>query len=112
MARTKSYTIPIYGIRFLLHACEDIQDDLIDFNVQSKNSNAVTLFEDNGKIHIFFSRNVDVGIIAHECKHAINMMYEHLGIKHDLENDEHECYLLGYFVNLTYKYLVKCNFLK
>jgi len=42
---------------------------------------------------------VTAGIIAHECVHAKNMLFEKIGFRPDVDNDEAEAYLMEYLVN-------------
>lgn len=42
---------------------------------------------------------IDPGLIAHECVHAKNMIFERAGIKNSLINDEPEAYLMRWLVN-------------
>lgn len=46
------------------------------------------------------------GIVAHECKHAVNIAMIQIGQKLDVDNDEFECYLLSYIVDKVYKHLI------
>lgn len=45
------------------------------------------------------------GIIAHECKHAVNILFKECKIKLDVDNDEIECYFLTWVVDFVYKNL-------
>ena len=49
------------------------------------------------------SENMSPGIIAHECKHAVNDLYQQIGARLDTENDEHECYLLMWYIDEVQK---------
>ncbi len=37
-------------------------------------------------------------VIAHECLHAIGLMYAHVGVKYDPENDEPFTYMQGVLI--------------
>lgn len=50
---------------------------------------------------------VSEGIIAHESLHAVNMLFERLGISYNNHNDEHAAYLLSWFVDTVTKYYKK-----
>lgn len=39
------------------------------------------------------------GDIAHECKHLVNFIFMNIDIELKKENDEAECYLLGWIVD-------------
>lgn len=45
------------------------------------------------------------GIIAHECKHALNAIFRYSRIDLDIHNDEPECYLLTWIVDFVHKHL-------
>lgn len=42
-------------------------------------------------------------IVAHEIVHAVNILFDKKGIKHDINNDEPQAYLTGYLTKLIYK---------
>jgi hypothetical protein len=50
-------------------------------------------------ILIFLKPTAKPGVIAHECKHAVNFIFKWHGQKLSLDNDEHECYLLDWMVD-------------
>ena len=45
--------------------------------------------------------------IAHESLHAVNSIFDELGIEYDLSNDEHAAYLVGYVAKCCWKVLQK-----
>lgn len=47
------------------------------------------------------------GDIAHECKHFVNFLFIDRGIKLDAENDEPECYMLGWAVDRFHEAIKK-----
>lgn len=49
--------------------------------------------------------NLTNGEIAHEAKHAVNEILLHIGASLDLNNDEHECYLLQWLIDEIDNYL-------
>lgn len=64
-------------------------------------------FEWDGIQHLVFdvSSNITPGIIAHECKHAVNNLFSLIKQHLDCYNDEAECYLLQWYVDHTYQFL-------
>lgn len=44
------------------------------------------------------SRNDKIATLAHECKHAINFIFDRYGQQLDANNDEIEAYTLGYLM--------------
>ncbi len=51
--------------------------------------------------------NVSYGAIAHDAKHLVNKIFKDRGICLDLNNDESECYLLGWIVNQIHLHINK-----
>ena len=53
---------------------------------------------------IWLIKDIDVGIIAHECAHVANMIFEEIGCAvPSWGNDEPYCYLLQWLVNKTHE---------
>jgi len=46
--------------------------------------------------------NMCAGTVAHEAKHIVNNLFSRVGIELDYDNDEAECYLLGWLVDVIY----------
>ena len=90
-----------------LHDAVDAVEDKINTKVADyefvKTMKALTFrYEtDSGapRIIIFLKPNTSPGIIAHECKHAINFVFAWVGVKLSTVNDESECYMLGWLVD-------------
>lgn len=56
--------------------------------------------------------SITPGIIAHECIHAKNMLFQSIGYKPKVKNDEAEAYLMEYLMNYTmnfYNKITKLN---
>ena len=49
------------------------------------------------------SDRVNHGVVAHECKHLLNMAYKHVGAELDVSDDEIECYFLQWIINAVYE---------
>jgi hypothetical protein len=77
-----------------------------DFDVKA--SDAKTIFC-NGHSMIYFSQaKPSPGLIAHEAFHAIETLFEHIGIEHNMDNSgEAWAYLLEYIVNY-----INCEIIK
>jgi hypothetical protein len=58
-------------------------------------------------ILIFLKPTAKPGIIAHECKHAVNFIFQWHGQKLSLDNDEHECYMLDWLVDQAHNSIKK-----
>lgn len=52
-----------------------------------------------------FDMNPSNKLIAHESVHLVNHLFEDWGIKLDLDNDEPQAYLTGWFVEQIDKFL-------
>lgn len=114
MIKTKVLTVPIYGDKFTLLLWGD------DSEVKEKYFN-LDVSETDGFIHNHNGKNYmgfrvckkkgylypTPGIIAHECKHAVNRIFGDIGQRLDVFNDEAECYLLGWFVNRVHEFTDK-----
>ena len=59
--------------------------------------------DDAGGRHYLIALTPDVshGAIAHESKHITNYIFSNIGAMLDPENDEPECYLLGWIVDFA-----------
>lgn len=106
-------TIPVYGSKFVVHHVDEdgLQwiSNVYGLNNESmsqpiENYDAITLLRGQ-RIIIVFIGKITPGIIAHECKHAVNQLFLLKGIALDRHNDEPECYLMCWFVNRVYEAL-------
>jgi hypothetical protein len=75
---------------------------------------AATCYTNNTKdgclrIVMAFTERTTPEIIAHESFHALNYLFEHDGIKHDLINDEQGAFILGWIVKQCHKHLTINN---
>lgn len=48
-----------------------------------------------------------VGNITHESLHAVNAIFNELGVEYSLTNDEHAAYMVGWVANCCWKALQK-----
>lgn len=105
-------TIPIYGGRWMIIFCDDIEKDIREkygIDRPMPFTNALTAWKGTKYSYLtaFNIREVTIGLIAHESKHLLNRIYLHNDIKLDLGNDEPECYLLSWLVNRIYENWMK-----
>lgn len=110
MIYKKKIKIPIYITSFTVF----FYDDIDELNKLFYKKDLVVSYEYNGWLA---TRNDDIyigfwikdnnyptaGTIAHEAKHLVNKIFQDIGQELDLENDEAECYLLGWIVDEIYK---------
>lgn len=88
-----------------------------DENNEPENYEAVTeacVKNSYFSVSIFMKPDLRHKDIAHECAHAVNMLFEHSGVKLSTSNDEPFCYTLGWVVGEVYKCLedfkkIKCT---
>lgn len=111
--RITKFKTPIYGTNVWIvvdksfYNAFDKIEDIIDIKLATpeeiKSIKAYTyayeMADGKYRIILFFKPTADAGIIAHESKHLINIIFAWHGVKLSLSNDEHECYLLGHIVN-------------
>lgn len=113
----KTVKIPIYccTLNLLYDKEKEVDEILNELNLNneddySENCEALT-FIHNEQYWIVFNKNITPGIIAHESKHLVNFIYLQIDANLSLNEDEFECYLLGYIVDLIHKF-VKENKIK
>ena len=57
-------------------------------------------------LYLCFS-SIDVREVSHECLHWVRMLYEHIWAEFvTWDNDEHQCYILGWLMWECNKFLV------
>lgn len=114
--KSKKIKIPIYGGNFtiiLFENDEELQNKFHDFEFNPPiNHFDGGVFEYKENPVICF-RNINhkgkkyptPGIIAHEAKHLLNLIFLDRGQELDLQNDEAECYFLGWLVDEIHNFL-------
>lgn len=62
---------------------------------------AAVSFLRNGNVQrvVFERPGLTFGIVAHEAKHLVNLVFDHICMQLDPNNDEAECYFLQWVVN-------------
>lgn len=96
----KKFSVPIYGGWLFVRVCEDLQGAVDDMGLEFKARGFVALSHQritkSGSRHysILLTPKISKGCIAHESKHIVNMIFTHVDVRLDLQNDEAECYLL------------------
>ena len=109
--------IPLYYANLVIIKTKDIKGVAIHYN-QIFKGNAVDYDFDGIEFCLPNKRGVtnyyvvvkpwvSSGSIAHEAKHVVNNIFRQRGIELDLNNDEPECYLLGWVVDQICKYIKK-----
>ena len=99
------FTIPIYNIPVVvLYKPTDKELSKYDIELHWEAMTRYTSY--NGKAHILmvFTKSPSVGLLAHECLHAVKDVFHTIG--HTTSEDhEEETYLLEYLVNEVNKCL-------
>lgn len=100
-------TVPIFNTNFTVVKYTDKNQlsDFIGARDVTKFDAFVTYINDD--IHVFFDTTnvISQGVIAHESKHIVNFIFKEIDYLIDMDNDEVECYLLGWVVNEINKFL-------
>lgn len=66
------------------------------------------VFEVGDDFHMYYNwESIRPGVVAHECKHLVNKIFERIGHQITTWADEPECYLLTYLVDKVYDELNK-----
>ena len=103
----KKIEVPLYGGYFHIHID---QTELLEkkYGLKWISEYDAIAFTRGHHHHVCFeSKDITPGIIAHECKHALNDIFRYSGVKLDIDNDETECYLLGWLVNRVQEFINK-----
>lgn len=105
--KTNVWLIICDNIKNAIEAVEDQLDERIATPATKRSALAYTYgYEDHKgtkKILIFLKHNASPGVIAHEIKHSINIIFSWHGVRLSLVNDEPECYYLSDFVDTTHR---------
>jgi len=117
----KFTTLPIYHQRLSLVFDDNTDDMEVTFTEDSISkteilerkelyAHALMLEEDNDIVFtIVLNFNnltpITTGTVIHEIVHIKNMIYGYLGMVNDLENDEHEAYIVEWITNWVFSQL-------
>lgn len=113
----RKYRVPAYRTRLWVIVSKSVAqgiekvEDLIDHRIinpeQVRSTKAyMYAFEDHkGRYHVlcFYKHTAKPGEIAHEAKHALNIVFKWHGVKLSLVNDEPECYYLEWLVDRIFQ---------
>jgi len=116
----KTFNVPLYGGTFVVVFTSD-KDPYNAAKKFFKHDNkeligckAATLISKNydNEYPIILSSIATDGSIAHECLHAVSLIFNYSGITADINNDEPAAYLIGWLVDRVYECYDKFNKLK
>lgn len=106
----KTIKVPILNCNIIvqqektLEACVDTSGIKLDTGVDGFHALTVNIGGRNTAV-MFNETHCTPSIIAHEAKHVVNYIFTDIGYKLDNDNDEMECYFLGWVVDQLHKYL-------
>ena len=98
----KVFDVPIYGGKLIVIVASDLQAEVdktgIEFNTHGFYALSHQRKTSSGKREYMVILKPDIGksCIAHEAKHIVNMVFNHVDVRLDVINDEPECYFLGW----------------
>jgi len=106
MVLQKRIIVPLYNVQLVVYYGEYKElkkiNDSLGYNEFLESSFGKSFWNvETNRFRLFLrsEENISVGTIAHECKHIVNYIFDARGIKLDTDNDEPECYLLGWLVD-------------
>ena len=108
----KKYTVPLYDfMSYRVVFTDKPKKYERKFGIEFPKNTASCVKKGNNIYLILnlkdFSEEDIYDVLAHECVHAKNYVFSAAGIKPDVDNDEPEAYLVGWFMNKTVKELNK-----
>lgn len=102
--------VPIYyGELHVIISDDFTKHGRFDKSVNDYKAIATTIGESKWGIFINPKHINEHSVIAHEALHIVGYIFESIKCKMDLDNDEPQCYLLGWVVEQTYKAIKKYN---
>lgn len=106
------FKIPLYPGKLIVIKADDLQPILDKYGLKADASKygAFTFNKyknDVFRCYVLFSNDFDASLIAHESVHVVNFIYESIGAKLDVVNDEPQAYLTGWVFDKIYKTLNK-----
>ena len=94
----RKLNIPIFDLTLNVIVTDSIEDYADKYNIEFEHTDAEAMaFVHDNQFNVLFV-STDVDIIAHEVVHIKNMIFNHIHMKPDTNNDEFEAYLTGWLV--------------
>lgn len=108
--KRKKIQIPLYFGEITLIQSKDLRPLEKEYNLEPIFDCVAFCwsYEDNDgykRYLLAFEESITPSIVAHEACHLVNRIFKDVGIELDLENDENQCYLLGWIVNECHGFL-------
>ena len=106
MITKKTINIPIFRLKLKIVVVDDIKEALeIDTNINTE-ADSLVINHNNGTATVVIASN-DMSIIAHECLHVKNAVWNRIGYSPNPLNDEVDAYLLDYIMAEVLKVVEK-----
>ena len=106
MITKKDINIPIFELKLKIVVVDDIKEALeINPNIDTE-ADSLVIDNNNGTATIVIASN-DMSIIAHECLHVKNAIWNRIGYSPQVLNDEVDAYLLDYIMTEVLKVVEK-----
>ena len=106
MITKKNINIPIFRLKLKIVVVDDIEEALeIDTNINTE-ADSLVIDHNNGTATVVIASN-DMSIIAHECLHVKNAVWNRIGYSPNTLNDEVDAYLLDYIMTEVLKVVEK-----
>ena len=108
--RTKTIPIPIYQSELVIIQDKNWKKINKKYGLNVPKRFGAFVFNKESKdgyvqYIVCLDKNPSNSLIAHECVHLVNSFFNDWGIKLDVENDEPQAYLMGWFVEQIDKFL-------
>lgn len=107
--KTKRLIIPIYHGHLKIIQVKELSELNKEYDVDLHGlMGAFLCYKDSEGYPYYalaFPEDVNPSVIAHESLHLTNQILDDSGVKLDPDNDEPQCYLLGWIVNECHKVL-------
>ena len=106
MLTKKTIKIPIFYIDLTIAVVDDIKESLkLDSHINI-NADSCVVDYNNGKVMVVIASR-DMSVIAHECLHVKNAIWNRIGYSPQVLNDEVDAYLLDYIMTQVLKVVEK-----
>ena len=106
MITKKKINIPIFRLKLKIVVVDNIEEALeIDSNINTE-ADSLVIDHNNGTATVVIASN-DMSIIAHECLHVKNAVWNRIGYSPNPLNDEVDAYLLDYIMAEVLKVVEK-----
>lgn len=106
----KKFICPLTKQDVNLHYLDDIEDLSKKHNLPDMGKFKGFVFSNKGEFHVVFLKQYySTGVLVHEVVHLVNFIFEHIGQKLDLINDEFQAYYTQYWFEKFNKEIEKFN---